>query len=212
MGACDAASALLQWALNRALAADPEVRERLAEVEGARIRIVIPPFPRPLELTVAGTRLVVSRPDETRGEDAKEADLTVSGSAAELADYLMRRDAGASLPPGVGIEGDLALARRLSRLVRRYRFDWEEGLSRYLGDALAHEAARQARAAGRWSQRAAGILSRDLAEYLSEESDMVAGAAALGRFCDAVDDMRDDVDRLQARVSALLGRMEEGRS
>ena len=198
---------VLEWALNRALAADPEVHERLEEVEGARVRIVLAPLPRPLDLAVVGNRIEVKEPEDS--ED--EVDVTISGSGPALAAFLLGRDARNPLPPGVGIRGDLALATRLGRLARYYRFDWEELLSRYLGDAGAHETARFARAAGRWRRGAADLLARDVAEYLSEESALVASTAALGRFCDAVDALRDDVERLEARIAGLARRAEEGR-
>lgn len=200
---------LLQWALNRALAADPEVQERLEEVEGARVRIVLEPLEQPLELRFVGNRIEVRRPENT--EEGDGVDVTISGSGPALAAFLIGRDARDSLPPGVGIRGDLALATRLGRLARSYRLDWEEILSHYLGDAGAHETARIARAAGRWRRGAGETLARDVAEYLSEESAIVAGRAALERFCDAVDELRDDVERLEARIASLLRRAEEGR-
>ncbi len=199
---------LLEWTLNRVLAADPETSERLEEVEGARIHIVVEPLARPLELVVAGSRIEVVGPGSSEAGD--EPDLTISGSGPALAAFLLGRDARSSIPPGVGIRGDVALASRLGRLARSYRFDWEEILSRYLGDAGAHEAARHLRAAGRYGRDSADILARDVAEYLSEESAMVAGAAALERFCDGVDELRDDVERLEARIAGLSRRVEEG--
>ena len=208
---------LLEWALNRVLAADPEVHERLGEVEGARVRIVVTPLLRPLELAFVRNRMEVSWPANAEDEDEDEdgdgdgVDVTISGSGPALAAFLLEPDARNSLPPGVSVKGDLSLAMRLGRLARCYRFDWEELLSRYLGDAGAHETARHARAAGRWGLGAADTLARDVAEYLSEESGLVAGGAALGRFCDAVDELRDDVERLEARITGLLRRAEEER-
>ena len=200
---------LLEWALNRALAADPEVQERLEEVEGARVRIVVLPLSRPIEVAFSGNRIEVSRPEDS--EDEEGAGVVISGSGSALAAFLLERGARDSLPPGLSVRGDLALATRLVRLARCYRFDWEEVLSRYLGDAAAHETARLSRAAGRWGLAAADTLARDVAEYLSEESGLVAGTAALARFCDAVDELRDDVERLEARIAGLLRREEEGR-
>ena len=211
MGATGSALGLLEWAMNRVLAADAEVRDRLVEVERARIRIVVEPWLRPIDVEVRGTRVAVISPEASQGEDENDPDVTISGSVPALAAFLLRPGTRQALPRGISVRGDLELARRLGRLARCYRFDWEESLSRCLGDVGAHEAARRARAAGRWSRNAAGILSRDVAEYLSEESDMVAGEAVLGRFCDAVDEVRDDVERLEARIAALLRRVEEGR-
>lgn len=212
MSATGAAQDLLEWAINRALAADPEVRERLGEIEGAHIRIVSEPTPGVLDLAVRGHRVVLSRPEGTRGDGREGPDLIVSGALPALARLLAPRGTrDDALPPGVTVSGDLALARRLRRLARSYRFDGEEVLSRYLGDAGAHEAARRARAAARWARGVADTLSRDVAEYLVEESATVAGAPALGSFFDAVDELRDDVERLEARIAALARRVEEER-
>ena len=201
---------VLEWALNQALAADPEVREELEEMDGVRVRIAVAPLLRPLDLTFVGSRIEVSRPQDAG--DGYDVDVALAGSTSALAAFLLRSNAPDTLPPGISVKGDLALAVRLARLVRRYRFDWEENLSRYLGDAGAHETARLVRGAGRFGLSTADLLARDVAEYLSEESGLVAGEAALARFCAAVDELRDDVERLEARIARLALRTEEGRS
>ena len=205
MSVTELAAALLEGAVNRALAADPEVREQFHEVEGARVRIDSDLFPYPLDI-VLGPRLRVLDPEAADREDGGCADVTISGSVLALARLASRNATPDALPEGVTVSGDLGLARRLHRLIRRYRFDWEEALSRCLGDAAAHEAARQAGSARRWARSAAESLSRDVAEYLVEERCMVAGASMLGRFFDAVDELRDDVERLEARVAEVSRR------
>ena len=209
MNTTGSALGVLEWVMNRALAADPEVHERLDELEGARIRIVSEPFPRPLDVAVRGHRLAVRIPEEAGRAEEEGADVTISGSPPALARLVAGLDAPDRLPAGVTISGDLALAQRLQRLARCYRFDWEEVLSRCFGDAGAHEVARQARAAGRFALGAADTLSRDVVEYLIEERSVVAGASRLERFFDAVDELRDDVDRLEVRIAALFRRTEE---
>ena len=201
---------VLEWALNRALAADPEVREELEELGGVRVRIAVPPLLRAIDLTFVGSRIEVGRPQDAG--DGYDVDVALAGSVPALAAFLLRGNAPDSLPPGISIKGDLALAARLARLARRYRFDWEENLSRYLGDAGAHETARLVRGAGRFGLSVADLLARDVAEYLSEESGLVASEAALARFCAAVDELRDDVERLEARIAGLVRRTEEGRA
>ena len=210
MSAAGSALGLLGWAVNRALAADPEAREHLQELEGARIRIVAEPVPGALDFTVRGQRVAVSRPPGAEGGEAEAADLTITGPVPALLRLLALRDAAdETVPEGVTFHGDHAIAGHLRRLARSYRVDWEEALAGLLGDVLAHEAARGARTAGQATRRAAGDLSRDLAEYLTEESAMVAGAPALARFLADVDEVRDDVERLEARVAALSRRLEE---
>ena len=210
MNTSGAALALIEWSVNRALAADPEVRERLAALDGARIRIVPEPGLPPLEIAVHGERLALGRPAATETGEGARADLTISGPLPALARLFADRGLpDGTLPPGVRTSGDLTLARDLRRLARSHRIDWEEALSHCLGDPGAHEVARGTRAAARWVRGAAGTLARNVAEYLVEERAMVAGEPALQRFFDAVDELRDDVERLEARIAALSRRAED---
>ena len=193
----------LEWALNRVLAADSETAEQLGALAGARIRIAPEPFPRPVDIVVRHRGVSVHLSGEEPGEEGAAPDLTLSGPPLALARFALWPGSPEALPEQVTLRGDIVLARRLRQLVRRYRFDGEEWLSRYLGDVAAHEAARHARKAGEWTRGAVESLSQDLGEYLVEESRMVAEAHELARFADAVDRLRDDVERLEARVAAL---------
>jgi ubiquinone biosynthesis protein UbiJ len=81
--------------------------------------------------------------------------------------------------------------------------DWEEQLAKLAGDTLAHRIGHQARATGRWASRSGEVLTRDLREYLIEEGRLVPSAAEMKGFLDGVDTLRDDVDRLEARIARL---------
>lgn len=202
----------LEWALNRVLAADPEVQEELGALAGTRIRIAAEPFPPPVDIVVRARGVSVRVAAEEREEGGTTPDLSLSGPVFALIRFALRRDPTGGLPEAVTVSGDLGLAQRLRRLIRRYRFDFEEVLSRYLGDVAAHEVARHAVSAGDWARGAVESLSEDLAEYLVEESRMVAERRELARFADAVDALRDDVERLDARVAALSRRAGGGRT
>lgn len=202
----------LEWALNRVLAADPEVQEELGALAGTRIRIAAEPFPPPVDIVVRARGVSVRVAAEEREEGRAAPDLSLSGPVFALIRFALWRDPTEGLPEAVTVSGDLGLAQRLRRLIRRYRFDAEEVLSRYLGDVAAHEVARHAVSARDWARGAVESLSGDLAEYLVEESRMVAERRELARFADAVDALRDDVERLEARVAALSRRAGGGRT
>lgn len=196
----------LEWALNRVLAADPEVQEELGALAGRRIRIAAEPFPPPVDIVVRARGVSVRAAAEEGEEGGTAPDLSLSGPVFDLIRFALWRNPDEGLPETVTVSGDLGLAQRLRRLIRRYRFDAEEVLSRYLGDVAAHEVARHAAGARDWARGAVESLSEDLAEYLVEESRMVAERRELARFADAVDALRDDVERLDARVAALSRR------
>ena len=72
-----------------------------------------------------------------------------------------------------------------------------------LGDVPAHRIGRLARGAAGWTGRAAATLWRDLGEYASHErQDLVPRPEGEG-FLRGVDALRENVDRLAARLEQL---------
>jgi ubiquinone biosynthesis protein UbiJ len=157
--------------------------------------------PLALQVRVEGQRLLVG-PVETD----QPADLGVRATLGGLISQLpmFRRD---DAPP-VGrmrLEGDADLARRLQRLAERFDPDWQQPFARVFGDVLGVQIAnafagalKQARVAGR-------NLAESAAEFVTEESRDVVARAELNAFHDDVDVLRDDVERMAARVARLAG-------
>ena len=84
--------------------------------------------------------------------------------------------------------------------------DWEEHLSRLVGDVVAHEVGGAARAARAFGRRAGRTAEQNLREYLQEEARLLPTRYELKELLDAVDVLRDDVERLAARVERLRRR------
>ena len=190
--------AAAEGALNAVLALDPEGASRLARIQG---RVLL------LELAGFGTRVYVI-PGERRlflhsAYDAPP-DCTVRGSPAALLRMGLSKHREDSVFQGaVTIEGDNAVAQTLGEVVRGLDIDWEEQLSRLVGDTLAHRIGVQARAGERWVERSADTFAQDLREYLKEESRLLPTDDEMRGFLDGVDTLRDDVERLAARVARL---------
>jgi len=164
----------LEVALNRALALDPDTRAALRALDGQRVALALTSPPLALEVRVDGDALRVGPVDA-----AAEPDLGVRSTLAGLLGQLpmFRRD---DAPP-VGklrIEGDAELARRLQ-------------VARALAAGLA-----QAKVAGR-------NLAETAAEFVTEESRDVVPRAELDAFHDDVDALRDDVERVAAKLARL---------
>ena len=54
-----------------------------------------------------------------------------------------------------------------------------------------------------WQAKTASNLAQSLAEYWSEERPLVASREAVRGFIQAVDALRDDVERLEKRIERL---------
>ena len=107
---------------------------------------------------------------------------------------------------GIRIEGDAEVAQRFQGLLRLAQPDFEEELARVIGDVAAHQVANLARGFLDWGRKAAGSFSQNVAEYLQEEGRDVPSRVELEEFLEAVDHLRNDVDRLEARLGRLESR------
>jgi ubiquinone biosynthesis protein UbiJ len=189
----------LERSLNAVLALDPETRAKLADCQGRVVRIELDGLATSLDLAVSddGSLQLVNDSDET-------PDATLAGSPFDL---LRARDPDkgvAQLFAGrVRLSGDQALARQFSQALAGLDIDWEEHLARLIGDIPAHELGRAARALRREGSRLSDSGGETLSDYLTEELRLLPHRYEAGDFLADVDTLRDDVDRLEARIRLL---------
>lgn len=190
------AGRLLETALNRALALDPETRAALAPLDGQRLQLHLESPPLAMELRVEGEALRVG---PAQGE---EPDLSVrAGIGALLGQLPFLKGAGAAPVGKVRISGDAELARQLQRLAEGFDPDWEQPFADALGPVLGPQVAKAVRAGLREARMQGAAFARASADYLTEESRDLVPKAEQQAFFDDVDALRDRVERLAARVA-----------
>lgn len=192
----------LEAALNRALALDPETRDALAPLDGRSVSLRLDSPDLGLRIGVAGARLTVGPID---AENA--ADLAVHGSRlgallGQLPMLARRRQQGADAGR-INVSGDAELARRLQQLAAGFDPDWQQPFVAALGPVIGVQVARVLRQALDHLRDGSRDLLGMAAEFVTEESRDVLGRFELNAFHDDVDGLRDDVERLAARVARL---------
>jgi ubiquinone biosynthesis protein UbiJ len=193
--------------VNRNLRASTPARELLAELAGRSFAIQVE---TPLGGRLARLRLAAAADGLAISSGDEPADAAVTGTPLGLAALLAGRSGGRFTAAGVSIAGDAEVAASFEKLLRHARPEIEEELARLVGDVPAHYAARAAKGAFEWARRAVDSLARNVGEYLTEEGRDVVAGPELEVFHGAVDRLREDVDRADARlalVAARLGRL-----
>jgi ubiquinone biosynthesis accessory factor UbiJ len=108
------------------------------------------------------------------------------------------------LPENVSITGDLLVLQSLKNIIGTIEIDWEEQLARYIGDIAAHTVCQQWRNMCRYQRNAITSFIRSNKEFWQEELQIFPPRNELTDFFDDVDTLRNDVERLAARIELIL--------
>jgi ubiquinone biosynthesis protein UbiJ len=133
-----------------------------------------------------------------------------SGDATASLVITLKAEAPAALLRGkehflhaVEVSGNAKLADAVMLLAGNLRWDFEEDMSRLLGDVAAHRLAEGLRGFAAWHADAARRLGESLSDYLAEESRLLVRRAELDALAGATAGLRDAVGRLEQRIRRL---------
>jgi ubiquinone biosynthesis protein UbiJ len=103
----------------------------------------------------------------------------------------------------VEISGDTKLGHQFKNIFSSMDIDWSEPLAKIMGDGLAYQLTQSGKKFSNWGKDTVKSVSTSFSEYLQEESRDVITDTELDIFYQQVDQIRDDVDRLQAKITAI---------
>ena len=179
-------------AINHVLRSAPLAKERLRKHAGRTAAFHVGPVT--LAFTVQTTGEVTAAvPGATRDLEVRMSPFLLPRLAAHEEAAFREID----------MKGDMELAHEISYLARHLTWDYEEDLSRVVGDATAHRLAEGARGLARWTREAGKRTAQGAAEYWTEESPLIASRIKVEDFVRGVSELRDAVERLEKRFERL---------
>jgi len=180
-------------ALNHLLNAEAWARDKLKPYAGQCVEFRSPPLPA-LRLDILDSGLL-----RAAAQDAAP-NLVVTIGPGALPAMLRGEEA---LLREIGIEGNADLAGTVQYLFRHLRWDLAEDLSQVFGDVLAQRMVSEGKRFAAWNREAAEKLAQNFVEYWTEERPLLARPAEVRQFLGDVDQLRDDLARLEKRIEAL---------
>lgn len=183
----------LAAALNHLLEGEAWARARLEPFAGETFELHAAPLPAlRFRITGAGTL-------EPAGEGTNPSLMLALGAQALPAlargeDHFMR---------AVEVSGNARLASEVLFLARHLRWDAENDLAGWVGDALAHRLAGSARALAAWHRDAASRIAGGVMDYAIDEAQLLARRGELAAFGRELAALRDALDRLDLRLGRL---------
>lgn len=190
-------------AVNHLLEREPWARAQLEPYAGKQARLNAPPFSVVVKVTATG---LFSGLPETASRPAGDLpavpdDVTITVLPDAVAAVF--RGGPAAAMKHVRIAGDAEFAATLGKLAENLRWDPEEDLAHWFGDAPAYRIARTARSLAGHAQRASRGLLDAVADYLLDENPQLVRHRVVDAFGRDVATLREDTERLEKRLARL---------
>jgi ubiquinone biosynthesis accessory factor UbiJ len=179
-------------ALNHLIQGEPWAQARLYAHSGAQVRIDAGLFVLNLGIDERGLFQASEKGLESDVSITLPSDLPVR----LLIDHR-------NLFSSVKLGGSADIAESLAFVLRNLRWDAEADLAQLLGDIPARRLARLGKALASAIQDALGRAAQNFSEYVVEESHLLSASRDITQFIGAVNILRDDVARLEKRISRL---------
>jgi ubiquinone biosynthesis protein UbiJ len=183
--------------MNRIISETTPARALAQDLNGATIAIRARDTALSTYFTFADERVVLS----TEYDD--DPDVVISASFITLTRMLGGAGESVIRNGDVDLTGDAATAQRFQKLLGYAKPDVEEELSRVVGDVAAHRLAELGRGVRNWARAASTTMGNNVREYLQEESRDLPTRYEVDRFSSDLGVLRDDVERLAARLRRL---------
>ncbi len=194
---------LFEKSLNRALSFSPTVKEELAELAGQIIQfdITAPPFNFYFIPNEAGELQVYSNYDTF--------DVRISGSIIAFIKNMLIGESSQQFFSGeLKITGETAIAHQFGAILSKIDIDWEEQFSRLVGDQIAYQSGKRIKQFKHYAKQSLHTLGLNSQEYLTEEARLLPTCYELTEFYKTVDTIRDDTERLAAKLHFLKQQIE----
>lgn len=181
--------------LNRYLNLDPESKEHLRHLSGKVIKIEWVPL---TYFWIFKSDLIYLNKDYSG-----PVDLILRGSTFDFLRMAFNTKDKALTDIPLQVLGDMELAKQFKEFFSNLEIDYEEQLSKIVGDTIAYPVVKMLKVMRLWSKQSIENLSQNASNYVQTEMNWLVSDEELQLFFSDVDNLRDDYARLEARIKVL---------
>ena len=191
-------ASVLERALNATLAMDPTSVQLLAKLDGRVIAMNIESIDGSFYLLPHRERVTIEINHD------QNPDIVIKGGLLAYVRSATASVRGSANPDQLlEISGDAHSVAVLRDFLRSLQLDFEEQLSSLVGDMPARQAGNQIRSFAEWAEQVGQSIAVNTGEYLTEEKQLLVARPRIDRFLIAVDQLRNDTERLASRLGTL---------
>lgn len=191
---------LVEIGSNQLLRMDGDVLQHCEKITGCCIAIHLKDIDKTLYCQPGswGINLSLEKPN-------KDIDATISGRLMALANLSMQQDKIAtSIKERVEITGNAQVAQQFQKILNEIDIDWEEHIAQITGDVIAVKITRTANTLQNWFKNSLESFVLNSRDYVQHEQNMTPSTFELTDFKKNILTIRDDVERLEAKLNHIM--------
>ena len=196
----------IELAMNQLLKLDDDSQHRLKKLSGKSLQVTIKELPWPLLFTFSDqidvrTAITADNDFEPIPEpvdcliELNLETLPKLKDSSQLTQLIQQKQ--------LNLIGDIYVAQTFSALLKDLDVDWEEQLSGYTGDVVAHQTFTSMRALFDTAKTQIEQGAIELGEYLTQSDSIAVKPSEMMGFSRGVSELRSATERLSARMTLL---------
>ena len=196
----------IELALNQLLRLDEDSQKRLKKLSGKSLQVTIKELPWPLLFSFSeqiDIRAVMPS-DKDLEPTTETVDCLIElnletlpklRDSSQLTQLIQQKQ--------LNLIGDIYVAQTFSALIKELDIDWEEQLSGYTGDVVAHQTFASMRTLFDTAKTQIEQGAIELSERLTQSDSIAVKPSEMFEFSKNVSELRSDAERLSARLALL---------
>lgn len=193
----------IELAMNRLLSLDPDSQQRLQKLSGKSLQVTIKELPWPLLFSFS-EQIDIRTVPASDSELAEPVDCLIElnletlpklKDSSQLTQLIQQKQ--------LNLIGDIYVAQTFSTLLKELDIDWEEQLSQYTGDVLAHQTFSTMRTVFDSAKQQLEQGTSELGERLTQPDAIAVKPSDMLQFSQGVSELRGGAERLAARLALL---------
>ncbi len=187
--------ALAEKISSKLISMDPAAKANLTRLHGRQLAFTLKEWPARLVLTASDSGILVNQHDDAVDCHIQTdlASLRLLREPSQLT-RLIKADA-------LQIDGDIQVAQQYSYFFQQLSPDWQQSLSGYVGDAMAHKIAVSLSQLQRYISMRLILLQQSATELAQDELLLTPTTLEMMQFSDAVSQLAARVDLLQQQIN-----------
>ncbi len=195
----------LELAMNKLLKLDPDSQARLQKLAGRSLQVTIDELPWPLLFRFSEQiDLGVVMPKSADEPQASAPDCLIElnletlpklQDTSQLTQLIQQKK--------LNLIGDIYVAQTFSSLIKDLDIDWEEQLSKYTGDVVAHQTFASFKSVFEKAKINLNQSAEKMTARLTKDDSIAVSQNEVILFSDEVSELRSSTERLAAKIALL---------